>query len=365
MAYIDPFIDALTENAYAQWGARVALTSAAALAAHIALFKVLRRFTRRRLTTKLLLDRARQPARVLVVVIATFTTLPASRLSQDARDAISHGLLIATIAAIAWLLTTITGVVEEAVRLRFAFDVSNNLQARRVQTQVAVLRRIVVVAIVVITGAAIMLTFDRARALGTSMLASAGLLGIVVGVAAQSSLANLVAGVQIALTEPIRLDDVVVVEDEWGRIEELTLSYVVVRLWDQRRLVLPISYFVENPFENWTRQSADIIGNVTLRLDFTTDMDDLRAAFDEVLHASDRWNGEVGVLQVTDADDRTLEIRMLVSAADAPTAFDLRCDVREAMIAHLRDRQPWALPRDREELLAESRPVLRVGAGAR
>jgi small-conductance mechanosensitive channel len=348
------WFDSLRESAYALWVARVVLTGVAVLALHVAVFRVLRHVTRRSIVTTLLLDRAKRPARVLVVVIGAFTTLPGSELSAQQRGRISHALLIAAIAAGAWLAVAVSGVVEQAVRVRYAFDVVDNLQARRVQTQVSVLRRIVVFAIVVIAAAAILLTFDRARALGTSVLASAGVLGIVVGVAAQSTLANLVAGVQIALTEPIRLDDVVVVEGEWGRIEELTLSYVVVRLWDQRRLVLPISYFVQNPFENWTRRSAEIIGDVTLRLDFTTDVDALRHAFDRHLRATPRWDGNVATVQVTDADERTMTVRMLVSASDASTAFDLRCEVREAMFEYLRDQQPWALPRGRDELLSES-----------
>jgi small-conductance mechanosensitive channel len=344
-------IASLTDNSLALWLLRVALTIGAALALHVGAFKVLRHVARRRFVATQLLDRARWPARVLVAIVAAFTTLPASRLTPDARGAIAHTLLVAGIVGAAWLAVSITGVVEQAVRLHFALDVSNNLQARRVQTQATVLRRIVVVAIVVVATAAVLLTFEGARVLGTSMLASAGVLGIIVGVAAQSSLSNLVAGVQIALTEPIRLDDVVVVEGEWGRIEELTLSYVVVRLWDQRRLVLPISYFVQNPFENWTRRSADIIGSVTLRLDFAADIPALRDMFEHTLRASVRWNGDVAALQVTDADDHTIEVRMLMSANDAPTAFDLRCDVREAMLAYLRDGQPWALPREREELV--------------
>ena len=187
---------------------------------------------------------------------------------------------------------------------------------------------------------------------GTSLLASAGIAGVIIGFAAQRSIATLVAGFQIAVTQPIRIDDVVIVENEWGKIEDITLTYVVVQIWDLRRLVLPITYFIEKPFQNWTRASAELLGSVFLHVDYTMPLAPLREELDRILAASKLWDGKVKVLQVTDAREHTLELRVLASARDAPTAWDLRCEVREKLIAFLQAEHPTALPRDRIELSA-------------
>ena len=195
-----------------------------------------------------------------------------------------------------------------------------------------------------------LMTFESVRQLGTSILASAGIAGIVVGFAAQRSIATLLAGFQIAMTQPIRLDDVVIVENEWGRIEEITLTYVAVRIWDQRRLILPITYFIEQPFQNWTRTSADILGTVFLYVDYRAPLDAIRAELDRILQASPSWDGKVKGLQVTNAQEQTLEIRALASAADASLAWDLRCEVREKLVQFLQRHHPESLPRIRAEL---------------
>jgi small-conductance mechanosensitive channel len=192
--------------------------------------------------------------------------------------------------------------------------------------------------------------FDSVRALGRSILASAGVAGIIIGIAAQRTLATLLAGVQIAFTQPIRLDDVVIVEGEWGRVEEITLTYVVVAIWDLRRMVLPITYFIEKPFQNWTRASADLLGSVFLYMDYSVPIAPLRAELDRILEGSKLWDRKVKVLQVTDAKEHTIELRILVSAADSSIAWDLRCDVREKMVDFLQRNFPDALPHSRATL---------------
>jgi small-conductance mechanosensitive channel len=208
-----------------------------------------------------------------------------------------------------------------------------------------VLKKVAVSVIAVFTLASMLMVFDSVRQFGESILASAGIAGIVVGFAAQRSIATLLAGFQIALTQPIRVDDVVIVENEWGRIEDITLTYVVVRLWDLRRLVVPITYFIERPFQNWTRSSADILGTVFLYVDYSVPLDALRSELTRILKASRFWDGKVNVLQVTDAKERTMEVRALASAANASLAWDLRCQVREQLVDFLQRNYPESLPK--------------------
>jgi small-conductance mechanosensitive channel len=229
-------------------------------------------------------------------------------------------------------------------------DVTDNLHARAIQTQVLVLQRVAIAVIAIFTIASMLMVFESVRQFGASILASAGIAGIIVGLAAQRSIASLLAGFQIALTQPIRLDDVVIVENEWGRIEEITLTYVVVRIWDLRRLVLPISYFIEQPFQNWTRSSADLLATVFLYVDYTMPVAPLRAELTRLLEASTRWDHKVNVLQVTDSKERTLEIRALASASDASLAWDLRCEIREKLVDFLQREYPGCLPKLRGAL---------------
>ena len=238
----------------------------------------------------------------------------------------------------------------------FRVDVKDNLAARKVRTQVMVLKKVAFVVIGVFTLALALMTFHSVRHVGTSILASAGIAGVIVGFAAQRSLSTLVAGLQIALTQPIRIDDVVIVENEWGRVEEITLTYVVVRIWDLRRLVVPIGYFLEKPFQNWTRVSADLLGTVMLYVDYTVPLKAMRRELDRILAQSPLWDGKVKVLQVTDAKERTLELRALVSAADASAAWDLRRLVREALVDFLQRRYPQCLPRIRAEVETDLHP---------
>jgi len=261
-----------------------------------------------------------------------------------------HALALVLIALVAWLLIRMTYVLEDYVVSRFDVDVRDNLRARKIHTQFRVLKRIVIAVVGVIAFGTMLMTFDQVRQLGTTILASAGVVGIVVGMAAQRTIATFIAGLQIAITQPIRVDDVVIVENEWGRIEEITLTYVVVKIWDLRRLIVPITYFIESPFQNWTRTSADILGTVFVYADYTMPIDAVREELHNILKKSDHWDGKVCVLQVTNASDRTMELRALMSAVDASAAWNLRCEVREKLIEFIKREYPQALPRVRAEL---------------
>jgi hypothetical protein len=212
------------------------------------------------------------------------------------------------------------------------------------------LRQVVVFLIVLITLAIMLMTFPSIRHLGESLFASAGLAALVAGLAARSTFSNLIAGVQIAFTQPMRLDDVVVIEGEWGWIEEIRTTYVVVRIWDLRRLIVPLSYFIEKPFQNWTRQTSNLLGTVFLYTDYTVPVEEVRQEFHRVLEASQMWDGKVWGLQVTNTSERTIELRALMSAPDGARAFDLRCYVREKLIAFMQQKYPESLPKTRAEL---------------
>jgi small-conductance mechanosensitive channel len=295
--------------------------------------------------------RSRKPAKLILPLLAAIVTLGTLPLPRTAIGPLRHIVGLALIGATAWLAISLLGVIDDAVEQKFRIDVKDNLAARRVQTQVKVLERIVTVVIIIVTTAIGLMTFPEIRQIGSGLLASAGLAGLIVGLAARSTLENLLAGIQVALTEPIRIDDVVIVEGEWGRIEEIRTSYVVVRIWDLRRLVVPISYFIQHPFQNWTRTSADLMGTVFVYVDYTVPVDAVREELKRILAASrDLWDGKVCVLQVTDSKERTLELRALMSAADSGTAWDLRCRVREKLVEFLQKNYPDSLPRVRAEI---------------
>lgn len=256
---------------------------------------------------------------------------------------------VGTTAALTWLLMRLAAAVGDAIIRAHPIDTADNLEARRIHTQTRVLARTVMVLIVIIgTGAALM-TFPNVRQIGASLLASAGVAGLVAGIAARPVLGNLIAGLQIALSQPIRLDDVVIIQGEWGRIEEISGTYVSVRLWDQRRLIVPLQWFIENPFQNWTRSSAELIGTVFLYVDYRLPLEPLRAELARIVADAPQWDGRVQVLQVTDATERSMQLRALVSARDSSLAWDLRCRVREGLIAFINAHYPHCLPRERTE----------------
>ena len=341
--------------------ARVALTAVAAVLAALLVLQVthriLLRLRRRSVLFGELAERAHRPAQVVVSLIALQVAIRTTTTNTGSwRPILLHVLWLALIAAGAWLIAALMIVVEDAALSRFRTDVEDNWHARRVHTQVTVVRRVTVVIVGVVALGAMLVTFPVARAAGASLLASAGVAGVIAGFAAQSLLGNVIAGIQIAFSDSLRLDDVVVVENEWGRVEEITLSYVVVLIWDDRRLVLPTSYFTTKPFENWTRHSAAVLGTVDLDVDWSVPMEPLRAELDRVLADTELWDERVGVLQVTEAVGAFVRVRALVSAANAPTLWDLRCLVRERLVGWLRENHPGALPRIRAEVEAPAPP---------
>lgn len=338
-------------------GPVIVLAIAGALIAALVVAEVLAAITRavgrRTWLAENLSRRARRPLRAVLVVAFVWLAL---RFVTDPppegpawRPAVEHVLLIALIITGAWLVGALAFVVEDAALARYRLDVPDNRHARRVRTQIMILRRLTVAVLTVCAIGGVLLTFEGARAAGAALLASAGLVSIVVGLAAQTSLANVFAGLQIAFTDAVRVDDVVVVEGEWGRIEEITMTYVVVHLWDDRRLILPSTYFTSTPFENWTRRAADLLGTVELDLDWEVPVAEMRAELTRLLGESGLWDHRVGVLQVTEAVGGYVRVRALASAADAPTLFDLRCEVREGLVDWLQRHHPEALPRSRWE----------------
>ncbi len=253
------------------------------------------------------------------------------------------------ISSIAWFIIKLTAVLENLILSKYEVDEKDNLQARKIYTQVRIIRKILVVIIIIVALSAILMSFKQFRQLGTGILASAGLAGIIIGFAAQRTLSNLLAGIQIAITQPIRIDDVVIVENEWGKIEEITLTYVVVKIWDLRRLILPISYFIEKPFQNWTRVSADLLGTVYLYVDYSVPVEEIRKELHHILQNA-QWDGLVWGLQVTDTTDKTMQLRALMSAPDASSAWNLRCEVREKLVEFIQQKYPNALPKLRAEI---------------
>ena len=277
-------------------------------------------------------------------------TLPLIDLSQAVRKPIDHILSIWTIIGVSWLLIRLFSIVKEFILSRYEMSAKDNLAARRISTQLNVIQRVWGFLIILVAIALILTTFDKARQIGISILASAGIAGIIIGFAAQRSLATLIAGIQIAITQPIRIDDVVIVENEWGWIEEITLTYVAVKIWDQRRLIVPITYFIEQPFQNWTRTSAEILGTIFIYADYRTPIDELRRELEKIVTESELWDKRVAKMQVTNATDKTIELRALISAENSPNAFELRCIVREKLITFLQQKYPESLPLVRIEL---------------
>jgi small-conductance mechanosensitive channel len=291
------------------------------------------------------------PAAIALPLLFLSAAVATTPLPPDWIARIRHGLGIGALLCLVWLAVRAIGAVEHVILQRHPVDVADNLRARRVQTQARVLSRTVQVAIGLVGGALILMTFPAIRQLGATLLASAGIVGVVAGLAAKPVFGNLIAGLQIALTQPIRLDDVVIVEGEWGRVEEITSSYVVVRIWDERRMVVPLQWFIEHPFQNWTRTSAQLLGDATLWLDYRVPMPEVRAELDRICRSDPRWDGRVCVAQITDADRATIAVRLLVSAHNSGDLFDLRCAVRERMIDYLNAQHPEALPRMRANVV--------------
>ena len=326
---------------------------------------VVRAIARRRDWAHILIRRVRWPFRAMLLVIGLWIAVAVAFPQQEWRAVVDHAFLIAMIAVGAWLACQVFLFLTDLGMQRYRIDVADNRLARRARTQLAVVRRLVVVVVVVLALGVILFTFESVRALGASVLASAGILSVIAGLAAQSVLANLFAGIQLAFSDAIRVDDVVVIEGEWGRIEEITLNNVVVGLWDDRRLVLPCTYFTSQPFQNWTRTSSQLLGSVELDLDWRVSPAAMRDHLDAVLERTDLWDGRAKVLQVTDAIGGLVRVRVLVTAVDAPTLFDLRCHVREEMVHFIQQSHPEAEPAQRFVLQRGDGEPGRADAAAR
>ena len=296
------------------------------------------------------LTQMRGVTRLGLLILAVSIALPVAPFDANAADMLARLMVIAVITLVGWAAITALRIGADIYLLRFRIDTEDNLLARKHLTQVRVLVRTADALVVVVTLGAALMTFEPVRQYGVSLFASAGVAGLVAGLAARPVLSNLFAGVQLAMTQPIRIDDSVVVENEWGWIEEITATYVVIRLWDLRRLIVPLTYFIEKPFQNWTRDSSAILGSAFLYVDYRAPVDKIRDKLADVVKQSKNWNGKVVGLQVTDAKERTIELRCLMSANSAGQAFDLRCEVREQLIDFLQREHPEALPRERSEI---------------
>ena len=264
-------------------------------------------------------------------------------------DAVSSIIKILVIFNFAWLSISLVNVLNDYLYQIFNISKKDNIKERKIVTQIQYIKSVLIFIIILISCSLILVSFDSLKNIGVGLITSVGVLGVVIGFAAQKSFSNLLAGFQIAFTQPIRIDDVVVVEKEWGRVEEITLTYVVVCIWDQRRLILPISYFIDNPFQNWTRTSAEVWGTVFFYVDYKIPILEIKQEFHKILESSELWDKKVGVLQVTDTTEKTMELRGIVSAKDSPQLWDLRCYVREKMIEYIQKHYPDSLPKTRLE----------------
>jgi small-conductance mechanosensitive channel len=335
------------------WALAAAILVSAAIVAlllHAALLWLARRFMGERQTfLRTVLAATVGPTRLGLLLIALAIALPTTPLAGETADILARLLGLVTICLLGWVALTALHIGADLYLRRFRLDLADNLLARKHVTQVRVFERVLEVVIVLVTIGFALMTFDAVRQYGVTLFASAGVAGIIAGLAARPVLSNFFAGVQLAVAQPIRIDDAVIVENESGTIEEITFSYVVVKLWDLRRMVVPLSYFIEKPFQNWTRTGGELIGTVFLYVDHTAPVETIRKKLTEIVGQSNLWNGKVASLQVSDCKETTIELRALVSADNASTLWDLRCDVREKLIDFLQREYPTALPRRRYE----------------
>lgn len=293
---------------------------------------------------KSIITHLEKPLDFFVPLLTLNFMIPLTQLSSTAKLFLNRLSGIAMVIAFAYLLISSIKILEDYVFHLYDLNKANNLRERKVRTQMIFIRKVIVVTIVLVSVAIILLSFDNVRKIGAGLLTGVGIGGIVVGFAAQKSLANLLAGFQIAFTQPIRIDDVLVVEGEWGKVEDITLTYVVLSIWDERRLILPINYFIEKPFQNWTRTTAELLGTVFLYVDYTFPVDGLRGELNRLLDGNKLWDKRVGIIQVTDAKEHTIELRILVSSSNSSDAFDLRCFIREKMLKYIAENMPQNLP---------------------
>jgi small-conductance mechanosensitive channel len=331
----------------------IALVCAAALTLHALALRILRHSRAGNAQfTKLLIMRAANPTRLAIVLLALGAAVPASGLSSATQQQFIVPLTALFILLVGWSCMAAVGLVGDLYLDRFKTGFENALTRKHV-TQVRLLRRAAQVMLGLITAGAAMMTLPAIRQYGVSLFASAGAAGIVVGLAARPLLSNLLAGIQIAITQPVKIEDSVVINNEWGWVEDITSTYLVVRTWDWRRLIVPLSWFLEQPIQNWTRETSTIIGQVHLNVDYRTPIDEVRQELDRLVHASKLWDSNVVNLQVVEATENTIQLRILATASDASRAWDLRCELREKMIAWLQREHPDCLPRHRLEVTSD------------
>ncbi len=340
---LEPLVDHIPEWLIGNGILVIAAVVAAAL--HGASIRLLRRLAGpEQLYLQSLISRTRNITRLTLIVLFLSIALPMAFDVGDARRTLSQILLVLFTMLAGWAAVVAVGIGAELHLRKFRFDVEDNLLARKHVTQFRLLMRTANILIITITVAVALLSFESVREYGLSLLASAGVAGLVLGLAARPVLANMIAGLQIAITQPIRLDDAVVVENEWGWVEEINSTYVVIKLWDWRRLIVPLSYFIERPFQNWTRKTASIIGSVVIHADYAVPVSRVREKLEEIVKSTPLWDRDVVNLQVVEATERTIQMRVLVSARTSPQAWDLRCLVREQLVAFLQQEFPSSLP---------------------
>lgn len=329
----------------------VCLAVLCALAVHRLVGALVRRaIGPRRSMAVLILEATSGPTRLALCLAAVAFIMPAAPLGDQLRNDLTHLFAVATIALIGWISIRAVDLVSAQYLMRYHDSIAENLLARKHVTQVRVFKRVIGTLVIIIAVSASLMTFDSVRQYGVSLFASAGAAGIVVGLAARPLLSNLIAGIQIAITQPIRIEDAVIIENEWGWVEDIASTYVVIRLWDWRRMVVPLSYFIERPFQNWTRDAASLIGSVILHVDYAADVARIRSYLEQAVRQSQLWDKAVVNLQVVDTDQRTMQLRALVSARNAPESWDLRCEIREKLLAFLRKEMPEAMPRQRADV---------------
>lgn len=335
------------------WAAGIlAVAIVVALVVRLIMFSALRRLPRREGTVlgESLVKHGNGPSLWILPLIAMLVIVPSLSLPANFKAGLEHLTGLGLIAALAWLAILFIEVAKDILTARYRIDVDDNLAARRVQTQFQMIHRMAVILVTVVAVAVGLMTFPEIKHIGVSMLASAGVASLVIGMAMKDTLANLIAGAQIAFSQPFRMGDAVVVANEFGWIEEIGMMYVVVRCWDLRRLVLPVSYFLTNAFQNWTRTSADLLAYSYIYTDYTTPVETVRAELRRILESTPMWKGKVCALQVSDMDQRTLQLRALMDVRNGSDAWDLRCLVRERLIEFLQKNYPGSLPRYRGEM---------------
>jgi small-conductance mechanosensitive channel len=334
--------------------AGLAIAVGLSLVLHKTLFTVWKRVAKRtgNVVNNSLVRHAERPTRWIFPLFAILLALPALPVTSDWVIALRRIVGLGVIATSAWGIILLSTVLGDTLFARYRVDIGDNLTSRRVRTQIGVLQRIFNIVVIVIAAVFMLMTFPEIRHLGNSVLASAGLAGLAVGIAMRPTLTNLIAGLQLAVTQPIRIEDVVIVEGDWGWIEEILTTYVVVRTWDLRRLIVPLSYFIDHVFQNWTRRTTDLLAYVYLYCDYTVPVEELRREFRRLVESTPLWDQKVCVLQISDTSEHTMQVRALTSASDSPTAWDLRCYVREGLIRFLQEKYPESLPRTRAELIS-------------